>query len=93
MGDMGERAPAKQVRSGSLDEASVTRSVRPERVPMSTVIVDVNLYGTSWLDLARTASARWPEVPVLIVSAYDDCAYDDCAYVTAALEIGVRATC
>ncbi|MHB1784034.1 MAG: hypothetical protein ACYCTE_15365 [Acidimicrobiales bacterium] len=37
---MGERAPAKQVRSGSLDEASVTRSVRPERVPMSAVIVD-----------------------------------------------------
>ena len=59
-----------------------------ERLHPDAALVDVNLSGTSWLDLARTASARWPEVPVLIVSAYDDY-----AYMTAALEIGVRATC
>ncbi|MHB1599641.1 MAG: response regulator transcription factor [Acidimicrobiales bacterium] len=54
---MGERAPAKQVRSGSLDEASVTRSVRPERVPMSAVIVDDHrLAGEGTIQLLEQAA-------------------------------------
>ena len=47
-------------------------------------LVDVNLPGMSGLDLARATTARYPEVRLLIVSAYDDY-----AYVTEALEIGV----
>lgn len=44
----------------------------------------MNLPGASGLELARTAAARYPEVKVLVVSAYDDY-----AYVTEALEVGV----
>lgn len=47
-------------------------------------LVDVNLPGTSGLELARRASTLYPNVRVIVVSAYDDY-----AYVTEALEIGV----
>ncbi len=47
-------------------------------------LVDVNLPGMSGLELARAAAGSFPEVRVLIVSAYDDY-----AYVAEALEIGV----
>ena len=47
-------------------------------------LVDVSLPGASGLELARAAAARYPEVRVLVMSAYDDY-----AYVTEALEVGV----
>ncbi|MEX6429347.1 MAG: response regulator [Ferrimicrobium sp.] len=55
-----------------------------ERTCPDVVIVDVNLPKMNGLALAREITARFPEVEILIVSAYDDY-----AYVTEALEIGV----
>ncbi|MHB8344348.1 MAG: response regulator [Ferrimicrobium sp.] len=55
-----------------------------DRVRPDVMLVDVNLPGMSGLALARESIARFPEVAVLILSAYDDY-----AYVMEALEIGV----
>ena len=55
-----------------------------ERLRPDVALVDVNLPGMSGLELARLATSSYPEVLVLIVSAYDDY-----AYVTEALDIGV----
>jgi len=66
--------------AGTAEEGlSVLGRTRPD-----VALVDVNLPDASGLDLARTAAARYPEVRILLVSAYDDY-----AYVTEALEIGV----
>ncbi|MDA8282944.1 MAG: response regulator transcription factor [Actinomycetota bacterium] len=66
--------------AGSAEEGlDVLGRTRPD-----VVIVDVSLPGASGLDLAETAVARYPEVRVLVVSAYADY-----AYVTRALELGV----
>ena len=54
------------------------------RTRPDVVLVDVSLPGASGLELARVAAARYPEMRVLVVSAYDDY-----AYVTEALEMGV----
>ena len=50
----------------------------------SMALVDVSLPGASGLELARAAAARYPEVRIPMMSAYDDY-----AYVTEALEAGV----
>lgn len=55
-----------------------------EQTRPDVALVDINLPGMSGLDLARAATARYPEVRLLILSAYDDY-----AYLTEALEIGV----
>ncbi len=55
-----------------------------ERTRPNVVIVDVNLPKMNGLTLAREVTARFPEIEILVVSAYDDY-----AYVTEALEIGV----
>ncbi|MHB8246454.1 MAG: response regulator [Acidimicrobiales bacterium] len=55
-----------------------------ERTRPDVALIDINLPGMSGLELARMAAARYLEVRVLIVSAYDDY-----AYVSEALEIGV----
>ena len=47
-------------------------------------LVDVNLPGTSGLELTRWVCTRQPDVKVLVVSAYDDY-----AFVAEALEAGV----
>ncbi len=66
--------------AGSAEEGlDVLGRTRPD-----VVLVDVSLPGASGLDLAETAVARYPEVRVLVVSAYADY-----AYVTRALEVGV----
>jgi len=54
------------------------------RTHPDVALVDVNLPGTSGLELARDAATRYPQVRILVVSAYDDY-----AYVTEALEAGV----
>jgi DNA-binding NarL/FixJ family response regulator len=66
--------------AGSGEEAvTVLSDQRPD-----VALVDVNLPGMSGLELARRASATWPTLRILMVSAYDDY-----AYVAEALEIGV----
>ena len=66
--------------AGTAEEGlQVLGRTRPD-----VVVVDVNLPGASGLDLAEAAAARYPEVRVLVVSAYADY-----AYVTRALEVGV----
>lgn len=55
-----------------------------ERTSADVALIDVNLPGMSGLELARAAAARYPQVRVLVVSAYDDY-----AYVAEALELGV----
>ncbi len=54
------------------------------RLRPDLALVDVNLPGTSGLELARQAAASHPKVRILVVTAYDDY-----AYVAEALEIGV----
>jgi DNA-binding NarL/FixJ family response regulator len=66
--------------AGSAEEALEILAARPADV----AIVDINLPGLSGLDLAREAAQRWPNVHVLILSAFDEH-----AYVTEALELGV----
>ncbi len=66
--------------AGTAEEGlEVLGRTRPD-----VVLVDVSLPGASGLELARVAAARYPEMRVLVVSAYDDY-----AYVTEALEMGV----
>jgi len=55
-----------------------------ERTSPDVALVDINIPGTSGLDLARIAAERFPKVRILVVSAYDDY-----AYVTEAIEVGV----
>ena len=55
-----------------------------ERLSPDVALVDVNLPHMSGLELARAAAERYPDVRLLVVSAYDDY-----AYVTEALEVGV----
>ncbi|MDA8381106.1 MAG: response regulator transcription factor [Actinomycetota bacterium] len=57
---------------------------RPGGRPPDVVLVDVNLPGMSGLELAREVRESFPEIQVLVVSAYDDY-----AYVSEALELGV----
>ena len=66
--------------AGSAEEALEILATRPADV----ALVDINLPGLSGLDLAREAAQRWPNVHVLILSAFDEH-----AYVTEALELGV----
>lgn len=66
--------------AGSAEEAVLLF----DRLAPDVAVVDVNLPGMSGLDLAREARRRFPEVAILVVSAYDDA-----AYVGEALEIGV----
>ena len=54
------------------------------RTRPDVALVDVSLPGVSGLELARAAARRYPEVRILMVSAYDDY-----AYVAEALEVGV----
>ncbi|MHB8245432.1 MAG: response regulator [Acidimicrobiales bacterium] len=54
------------------------------RLRPHVALVDINLPGMSGLELAQVARERYPEVRILIVSAYDDY-----AYVIEALDVGV----
>ena len=66
--------------AGSAEEALEILDTRTANV----ALVDINLPGLSGLDLAREAAQRWPNLHVLILSAFDEH-----AYVTEALELGV----
>ncbi|MDE3082848.1 MAG: response regulator transcription factor [Acidobacteriota bacterium] len=66
--------------AGSAEEALEILDTRSANV----ALVDINLPGLSGLDLAREAAQRWPNLHVLILSAFDEH-----AYVTEALELGV----
>ncbi|NNN09696.1 MAG: response regulator transcription factor [Acidimicrobiaceae bacterium] len=67
------------VASSGEEALEVLAKLQPE-----VVLVDVNLPLMSGLELARRVSENWPEIHVLIVSAYDDF-----AYIVEALDIGV----
>ena len=55
-----------------------------DRLRPEVALIDLNLPEMSGLDLARHVVANWPNIHVLIVSAYDDF-----AYIVEALDIGV----
>ncbi len=55
-----------------------------DRLGPDVAIVDVSLPGMSGLSLAREATVRFPQVAIVILTAYDDYAYLD-----EALDIGV----
>ncbi len=67
------------VASSGEEALDVLEELQPE-----VVLVDVNLPVMSGLELARRVTTTWPEIHVLIVSAYDDF-----AYIVEALDIGV----
>jgi len=48
-----------------------------EKEPADVVITDMCMDGMNGLELAREMRARWPKVPVILVTAYDDVSSPD----------------
>lgn len=48
-----------------------------EKCPPHLIVLDVALGNTDGLDLAKSFSARWPEIPILILSMHDEELYAD----------------
>jgi CheY-like chemotaxis protein len=55
--------------SGEEALAKLADGVRPQLI---VILSDINMPGMDGLSLLREAKARWPEIPVMIVTAYGD---------------------
>jgi CheY-like chemotaxis protein len=55
--------------SGEEALAKLADGVRPQLI---VILSDINMPGIDGLTLLREAKARWPEVPVMMVTAYGD---------------------
>jgi CheY-like chemotaxis protein len=55
--------------SGEEALAMLNDGVRPQLI---VILSDINMPGIDGLTLLREAKARWPEVPVMMVTAYGD---------------------
>jgi DNA-binding NarL/FixJ family response regulator len=59
---------------GEADGASSALQAIPEAMP-DFVVLDISLNGPDGLDLLKTLRARYPNLPVLILSMHDESAY------------------
>jgi DNA-binding NarL/FixJ family response regulator len=72
-----QRQPGWRVCGNAAEPAEAMRLVKDTRPHL--VIVDITLGENSGIDLIKNLSARYPELPMLVVSMHDESLYGEAA--------------